>query len=277
VALYEKSEEEQAEAIKKWWKENGISVLAGVAIGVSLLIGWRWWQDYTELQAQTASMTYENMLSHLQQKKLAQAEEIASLLLKNHSNSSYAVLAQLHLAHQDLTQEDIESSHARLQWVIEQNSSLSQLTHIARLRKAKLFLSQDKINEAKSLIEPIPATGKFQAAYAELRGDIAVAEGQTEVARSAYKEALDTEALSYTHRQWVEMKLNDLGTVQGIQLQAPAPVAQMSTPSTATGQSFEIPAAQLTDDDSLGAMSTPSTTSAIQPLEIPILVEKEMK
>lgn len=275
MALYEKSEEEQAEAIKKWWKENGISVLAGVAIGVSLLIGWRWWQDYTELQAQTASMTYENMLSHLQQKQIAQAEEIAGLLLKNHSNSSYAVLAQLHLANQDLTQQDIESSHARLQWVIE-NSSLSQLTHIARLRKAKLFLSQDKISEAKSLIEAVPATGKFQAAYAELRGDIAVAEGLTEVARSAYKEALDTEALSYTHRQWVEMKLDDLGTVQGIQLQAPAPVAQMSTPSTAAGQSFEIPAAQLTDDGSLGAMSTPSTTSAIQPLEIPMSVEKEM-
>ena len=277
MALYEKSEEEQAEAVKKWWKENGISVLAGVAIGISLLMGWRWWQNYTEQQAQLASMTYENMLSYLQQKKVAQAEEIAGLLLKNHSNSSYAILAELHLAHQDLIDGDIESSHARLQWVIEQNSSLSQLTHIARLRKAKLFLSQDKISEAKSLVEAVPATGKFQAAYAELRGDIAVAEGQTEVARSAYREALDTEALSYTHRQWVEMKLDDLGTVQGIQLQAPAPVTEMSTPSTAIEQSFEIPTAQLTGDDSLDLVSTPSTASVIQPLEMPIPVEKEVE
>jgi len=266
VALYEKTEEEQVEAIKKWWRDNGMTVFVGLAIGVGLLIGWRWWQTHTEQQAQQASMTYESMLSELQQNKITQAEDIGSALLKNHSNSSYAILGALHLAHQDLVEKDIESSHARLQWVIEQDSSLSQLTHIARLRKAKLFLSQEKFTEAKNLLDAVTASEDFQAAYAELRGDIAVAEGQIEAAKTAYQDALDSETLSYTHRQWVEMKLDDLGTVEGLRLQAPSPFAVVGTPSTAAAdQSYEIPTPQLTSDTE----SVPSTTSVTQPLEMP--------
>ncbi|MEW8396328.1 MAG: tetratricopeptide repeat protein, partial [Candidatus Thiodiazotropha sp.] len=35
------TEEEQVEAIKRWWKENGTSVIAGLVIGLGGIFGWQ--------------------------------------------------------------------------------------------------------------------------------------------------------------------------------------------------------------------------------------------
>jgi len=118
----------------------------------------------------------------------------AEKLLSEHSGSTYAVLAVLNLARLDLEKEDIDSSHVRLQWILDQNGSLSELTHIARLRKARLYLSEEKLAKASRLIEGVDV-GEFKGAYAELRGDIAVAEARTDAARTAYTEALDDDSL----------------------------------------------------------------------------------
>ena len=38
-----RTEEEQLEAIKRWWKENGTSLIAGVAIAAAGVFGWNAW------------------------------------------------------------------------------------------------------------------------------------------------------------------------------------------------------------------------------------------
>ena len=38
------SEEEQVQAIKKWGKENGPGIIAGLILGLGALFGWRYWQ-----------------------------------------------------------------------------------------------------------------------------------------------------------------------------------------------------------------------------------------
>ena len=227
MAGYE-TEEEQVEALKKWWKENGASAVAGIVIGLGLLFGWRWWQDYTVQQAQLASGIYEQVMFALERDKIPQARQVADKLLAEYSTSSYAVLTALNIAHQDLKSGDIDSSHARLQWVID-NSTLSGLAHIARLRKARLFLSQEKVAEANQLIEGIEMS-QFKEAYAELRGDIALKQNQAEVARTAYTEALTSKDLSAQHQEWIQMKLDNLGT--GTVFEAIAPLSAFAGPTT---------------------------------------------
>ena len=39
------SEQEQVEDIKKWWKENGRSVIAGLVIGLGGMVGWKSWDQ----------------------------------------------------------------------------------------------------------------------------------------------------------------------------------------------------------------------------------------
>ena len=45
-------EREQVEALKKWWRDNGRSVIIGLVIGFGTLIGSRLWVNYTEKMAQ---------------------------------------------------------------------------------------------------------------------------------------------------------------------------------------------------------------------------------
>jgi len=231
VATYE-TEEEQIEAIKKWWKENGLSVIGGIVIGLGLIAGWRWWQVYSDQQAQVASHIYNQILFSLEKEEIPEAHQAASQLLSEYSGSPYAVLAALNMAHHDLEKGDIDSSHARLQWVIE-NSDIVELAHVARLRKARLFLSQEKVAETKKLIEGIDET-TFRGAYAEIRGDIAMAEGRLDDARNAYTEAVGHLDLSPQHREWVQMKLDDLGLKKEKRIEASAPTFEPSTDKVST-------------------------------------------
>jgi predicted negative regulator of RcsB-dependent stress response len=291
VAAYD-TEEQQLEEIKKWWKENGTWVVIGVTIGVGLIFGWQWWQSYTEQQAQSASVFYEQILSALEnpEKKPEQiklARKIAGKLLSDHSGSPYGILAALSLARQDFEEGKTDSSHAHLQWVIDQNSSLAELTHIARLRKARLYLSEEKPAMAKNLIKGIEV-GQFKGAYAELRGDIAVAEGQLSTARTAYKEALESEDLSGQHSQWVQMKLDDLGVEKAARIETSAPVSATGNPNTAEENNLTIPldstTVPMSDAESNPAITaipspfistpvaTPSTTG--EDLSIPISIQE---
>ena len=230
MATYE-TEEEQVEAIKKWWKENGISVFTGILLGVALLGGWRWWQTHSDQQAQLASGIYEQVLFSLENKQVKQAHDLAGQLLSDYSGSPYAVLAVLNLARQDLDDGDIDSSHARLQWVIDQNGDINELTHIARLRKARLFLSQEKLSEANALIEGI-SISKFKGAYAELRGDVALAQGQIDAARTAYIEALGSHDLSPQHHDWIQLKRDNLGFEKEARIEGSAPFSTIGHPNT---------------------------------------------
>ena len=57
-----KTEEEQVEAIKKWWSENGKSIIAGIIIGIAAIFGWRGYENHAAMQAKSASTLYEQLL-----------------------------------------------------------------------------------------------------------------------------------------------------------------------------------------------------------------------
>jgi predicted negative regulator of RcsB-dependent stress response len=42
------TDDEKVEAIKAWWKENGVAIVMGVAIGLGAIVGWRYWGDYRD-------------------------------------------------------------------------------------------------------------------------------------------------------------------------------------------------------------------------------------
>ena len=41
-----KTDDEKAEELKAWWKENGTSVIAGVALTIGGMFGYQQWQQY---------------------------------------------------------------------------------------------------------------------------------------------------------------------------------------------------------------------------------------
>jgi tetratricopeptide (TPR) repeat protein len=162
-------------------------------------------------------------------------------LLSEHSRSPYAALATLNLARQDVEEGNLASAHVRLQWVIEQDH-LPELTHLARLRNARLYVSEANVDKAKQLITGI-YEGTFKPAYSEIRGDIAIAQKDYAMAKTAYQEALESKELGDEHRRLLQLKLDNLGHGLAITAIAPTVMLQVetATPGTAEANHLTVP------------------------------------
>jgi predicted negative regulator of RcsB-dependent stress response len=199
------SEEEQVEELKKWWKENGKSVVAGVVLGLGGVLGWQYWTGHQKGLAEQASMQFEQLNNSVAAGSVANATKQAEQLIADHGGSSYAVFAALDLAKVKLNQGDNAGARAQLQWVID-NASDASLAQVARLRMARIMLSEGDSEAALAVIGQAPADG-FKGDIAELRGDIALKKGDLTAAREAYQEALAGEV---SNRALVQMKYDDL-------------------------------------------------------------------
>ncbi len=205
-----RSEDEQVEALKKWLKENGKSVIAGLVIGLGVVLGWRGWQDHQERQAQRASADFEQMMSAVQRKENESALKEGELIKKEYGSTPYAALSSLALARISLEQGDPAGAKAQLGWAM-QHADSEEIRHIARLRLARVLFGTDEHDAALDLVAAVEPGG-FAAAYEELKGDLYKVRGQVDDARLAYTKAL---AAGTRNRDLVQMKLNDLGSAPG--------------------------------------------------------------
>ena len=56
------SEEEQIEAFKGWWAENGLQTIAALILVIGGYFGWQFWQDRQLEQVEQASDLYVEMI-----------------------------------------------------------------------------------------------------------------------------------------------------------------------------------------------------------------------
>mgnify|MGYP000330001420 CR=1 FL=1 len=203
------TEEQQVEAIKKWWAENKWSVIGGVVIGVSALWGGRAWLDNQASYAEAASATYQIMLEQMSRGNNEDAATQGAQLLGQFSDTPYSSLAALSMAKIKLDAGDAAAASAHLRWALD-NTKEGTVKHEARLRLAKLLLADAKYDEALALLNSVEAN-VYSASYEQLKGDIHLAAGQVESARTAYGRALAGMAPSERGRELLQMKLDNLG------------------------------------------------------------------
>lgn len=189
------SEKEQVEALRKWWKENGSSVVTGVLLGLSVLLGTKAWQSYQERQALNASNIYAQLLvfsgaDSVDEKTAGQVQALANQLIADHSGSVYASLAALVLARQAVEEGEPDAARAQLQWALEHADS-AEIVHTARTRLIRLLLDQAMYDEAASRLDAVTEPGAYAHRYSELRGDLEAARGEPAAAAQAYRQALD--------------------------------------------------------------------------------------
>lgn len=203
------TDEEKVEAIKRWWKENGVSIAIGVVIGVGAIIGWRAWQGHQESQAQTASATFEQLLA------VAQAETdpgaalgLAERLREEFADTPYATLASLILARVAFAEQDRTTAKQALEQALE-TAPDPALRRIAALRLTRILIAEGDLAGARALIDAHEEAGPFAGEFAMLRGDIALEEGALEQARQAYEAAL---AAGVSQPRLLEIKLANLPT-----------------------------------------------------------------
>ena len=198
-----KTEEEQVQAIKQWWKDNAFSLVAGIAIGAIVLGGYKYWTESKQNQAKQASVIYSEILSSKSDKT-----NNTELLKSDYSGAPYAALATLLLAKDNVIASEYDKAISQLTWVVENNHDES-VEHIAIQRLARVYLSQNKISDAEKLVAGIKASG-FESAYSEIRGDINLAKNLPTQAKENYRLALTTLKQGDKRYEIIKMKLDDL-------------------------------------------------------------------
>lgn len=201
------SDQEQAEKLAAWWKQYGTSVIAGVAIGLALLFGYRYWTQHQEQRRVEASALYEQMLS-ARKSKSEEAGATARKLMDDYAETPYAGLAALQLARAQYEAGDRAAARATLEWTM--TNARDATAHAARLRLARLRLEAGELDAVQALIDVKRMDG-FEAEYQELRGDLLRARNQPAGAREAYREAIRRTPPDSGYLRILTMKLDDLG------------------------------------------------------------------
>lgn len=205
MSVYQ-TEEEQVESIKRWWKENGMSVVAGIVIGLGGVFGWQAWTGYQDSIRQQASSAFEQLMAAAGQQQTDSAVKQAELMAQEFPNTPYPALGALVAAKIQYEQGNEAAAKTALQGVIE-DAPDAALAQIAVLRLARILLDEGDPAAAASLLQQHPASASFAGDYAALRGDIALAEGNASAARQAYQEALDKNA---ANAALIQLKLDNL-------------------------------------------------------------------
>jgi predicted negative regulator of RcsB-dependent stress response len=188
VSTYE-TDEEKVEAIKKWWKENGLSVVGGAAIGLAAIFGWRAWINYQDSVGQQASAAFEQLLATADTNDTQSSIKQSQLLAEEFSSSIYKTLARLVEAKVELKAGNSAGARAALEQALAASAEPG-IRRIAALRLARLLVAEGDLAAASALVAEHEDGGSFAGAFAALRGDIARAEGRTAEAREAYEQAI---------------------------------------------------------------------------------------
>ncbi len=199
------SEEEQVEALKKWWKANGVSAVGGIAIGLAGVFGWQLWNSHQQQIAEQVSMQFEQLNVSVAAGSFEPATKQAEGIITEHQDSTYAVFAALELAKVKVAQGDVVGAQGQLQWVVE-NAPNPSLAQIARLRIARILLDSGDLDGVSELLKTDSGEG-YRGDFSELKGDVALERGDKSSARSLYREALDNQV---SNTAVVQMKFDDL-------------------------------------------------------------------
>lgn len=223
------SEKEQIEAIRTWWQDNGLYIVAGVVLGVAILVGWNYWNSQKEEAATQASTLYEALVADVADVEVEDAEAKAASLYAGYGETAYAQQARLAMAKLYMNVGRDQDAADELAGLLAGGGE-SELQMVGRLRLAKILLYQEKPQEAVDLLQGHGDTA-FAARYSEALGDAYTALGRFREARDAYAAALAGNPQAPTvDTTLVQMKINDLPPVAE---EPPAP--DEASPAAAEG------------------------------------------
>jgi predicted negative regulator of RcsB-dependent stress response len=209
MAVYDLQEQEQVEALRSWWKHYGklvMLVVVAAAVAFGSIVAWRY---YKNSQALAAGALYGQLETVLNTGDKTKARDIASLLTQSYPHTGYAALAALVGARAAADVGDIAGAQAQLQWLSD-HAPDDATRDLAQLRLAALLIDEKKYPDALTLLETKHGAA-WDALYADLKGDVLVAQGRRDEARTAYQIAFDKSAAQDPYRAVVQIKLDALG------------------------------------------------------------------
>jgi len=206
---YDLQEQEQIEEVKAWWKEHGKLVILAVSVAVITISALQGWRYYRHNQALAAVTLYGQLESAEHAGEHKKVRDIAQQIIARYGSTPYAAFAALSAARAGFDTGDLAGAKSNLQWAMERARE-QEVKDLARMRLAGVLLDEKNYAEALKLLETKPVES-MTGLYADLKGDILLAQGKIAEARSAYQLALDRSEAPSPYRNTIQLKLDALG------------------------------------------------------------------
>lgn len=201
-------EQEQLDELKAFWKRYGNLITWVVTAVLLAFAGWNAWGWYQRDQAGKAGAMFEELDKAA---AAGDAERVGRVFIDMKERFPGATLTQqagLLAAKLQYDKGQADAAQASLGWVAEKASE-DEYRAIARLRLAGLQLDAKQYDAALKTLDAATAK-EFTALVADRRGDVLLAQGKKDEARSAYQAAWAAMDPKLDYRRLVEAKLTAL-------------------------------------------------------------------
>lgn len=199
------NENEQVDALKNFFAQNGKALVVGVVLGVGALLGWRYWSNHQDSGARQVSASYQQVTSALDASKPASLDAVAKFASEN--SNTYGALASLDLAKRYIDNNQLDKAAAQLQNGLK-NTKDANLQAVLNLRLARIQLQQKQPDAVLKTLESVKGDG-WAAIVADVRGEALLSKGDTQGARDAWTKGIASDASS-SLKEMLQMKVNNL-------------------------------------------------------------------
>lgn len=201
-------EEEQIQALKQWWRQQGSLFLTVLTMTLIFAGAWYFWQYRQASHQQRAAVFYDHLQQQRLQHDLADQRLLSERLLSRYNDTLYAEYAALDMAKEQLAKDDMPAAKASLRWVID-HAKQSGAKHLASLRLARLFLMEKNPAEALVLLDQV-GDSVTPAWLGFVRGQAYFMQKKNDLAEQAFTAA--RQALWSEDKQYMFFWINDMAS-----------------------------------------------------------------
>ncbi|HEY4147164.1 tetratricopeptide repeat protein [Pinirhizobacter sp.] len=199
---------EQGERIQQWLRQNGVSIIVGIVLGLLLIFGYQKWKNHRADHEAEAATLYEQVQVALATNKSAEADASIDRLQTQFTDTTYAVFASADRARVAAEANQLDKAQVALDWA-QAHATDDAVKGLVQLRAAQVRLASGHADQALSTLDTMPK-GAYISLAQELRGDALVKLGRIDEARKAYTAAMASMDDSAPQRGVVKLKIDDL-------------------------------------------------------------------
>lgn len=207
-----RTEEEQVEALKKWWKENGKTLVLGVLFVGAGFFSFNTYQNNQATKAEAASALYNQLIQLTAQPQQTEAvlgsqQQLATELKTTYGKTAYGEFGTLFLARFAADAGDFDTAAAELETLLKSSNEPVKYTATARL--AQVLIQQEKFDDALALVNEVPNEA-YAVQFEEAKGDALLRKGELVQAREAYARAAEAAQKLGVNAQPLQRKADSL-------------------------------------------------------------------
>lgn len=202
-------EQEQLDELKAFWNKYGNLITWVLVLALGAYAAWTGWNYWQRNQGTKAAAMFDALDMAARSGDAARVTQVFGDLKSNYPRTAYAGQGGLLAAQAQFGKGQADEAAATLGWVAD-NASEDEYRTVARLRLAGILLDKKQYDEALRQLDGAKAAG-FEALVADRRGDVLMAQGKKDEARTAYQAAWKDMDSKLEYRQLVEAKLTALG------------------------------------------------------------------